>query len=280
MDSRLNQFLSVVLALVVHVLVLGSFVFAFDWERNHPAPRPLAVTATLVLEDNVPPPVVKPPEPEPVVEEPEPEPEPELPRPDPAEQARAKAEEQARLDELRREQQRKADEERARLQRIEDDKRKAEEEARRKAEAEAELERKRVEAERKRIEEQERQRAENERLRREAEARQLQEQIDAENRRLEARNSEDMLAYMFAIRQKVQRAWVAPASAPKDLECEVTVRQNQVGEVQSVTVVRCNGDAIVVRSIEAAVRRASPLPKPVNPLIFDTNLRFIFKPEQ
>jgi hypothetical protein len=36
-----------------------------------------------------------------------------------------------------------------------------------------------------------------------------------------------------------------------------------------------------VRSrIEAAVMKASPLPRPSNNLLFDTNLRFIFKPEQ
>jgi colicin import membrane protein len=131
-----------------------------------------------------------------------------------------------------------------------------------------------------RMEEERKQREENERLRREAEQAQLQVQIDAENARLEARNSNDMLAYIFAIQQKVRRNWVAPASAPADLECEVQVRQQASGDVTSAKVTRCNGDAAVVRSIEAAVMKASPLPRPSNNLLFDTNLRFIFKPEQ
>jgi colicin import membrane protein len=285
-----HNIIPVTLAIVLHVLVMASFVVAFDWERQHLEPLPLAVTATLVVESEVAPPVVRR-EPEPEVEEPEPEPEPEEPEPDPSAEARVKAEEQARLDELRREQQRKQAEDRARLQRIEDEKeaqQKAEEEARqkaadevrRKAEEEARLERQRVEAEQRRKEEEERQRRENERLRREAETAQLQAQIDAEAERLAARSSEDMAAYMFAIKQKVERAWVAPASAPRNLECEVAVRQNQNGDVVSASVVRCNGDAIVVRSIETAVKKASPLPRPPNPLLFDTNLRFIFKPEQ
>jgi colicin import membrane protein len=46
----------------------------------------------------------------------------------------------------------------------------------------------------------------------------------------------------------------------------------------SATVVSCNGDAVVVRSIEAAVRKASPLPRPPNPLLFDADLVFEFTP--
>lgn len=272
-----QKIIAVTLAIILHVLVMASFVFAFDWARRDSEPLPLAVTATLVSADEpVRPPVV---EQEPV---PEPEPEPEEPAPDPAAEARAKAEEQARLDELRREQQRK---EEARLQRIEEEKLKAEEEARRKVaeeearrKREAELERQRVEAERRRKEQEEQQRLENERQRREAEARQLKEQVEAEDRRLAARNSEDMAAYKFAIQQKVRRAWIKPASAPRDLNCEVHVRQNQNGDVLSATVVSCNGDAVVVRSIEAAVKKATPLPRPPNPLLFDADLVFDFVP--
>jgi colicin import membrane protein len=87
-----------------------------------------------------------------------------------------------------------------------------------------------------------------------------------------------MSAYQFAIQQKVRRAWIKPASAPRDLDCEVQVKQNPNGEVLSVRVVSCNGDAVVTRSIEAAVRKASPLPRPPNPLLFDADLVFDFVP--
>ena len=40
------------------------------------------------------------------------------------------------------------------------------------------------------------------------------------------------------------------------------------------------GDEVVVRSIEAAVYRSSPLPLPPDPQLFERNLRFTFKPEQ
>tara|TARA_R110002049_G_scaffold23726_31_gene84225 strand:+ start:1521 stop:2396 length:876 start_codon:yes stop_codon:yes gene_type:complete len=290
------------LAILLHALMLGTLLFAVGWSSHVQPALPLAITATLTSEipefvpkvEATPEPAVVEPEPEPDLPEPEPEPEPVVEQPDPAELARAKAEEQARLDELRREQQRQQEAERARLQKIEDEKeaerkraeeaeqkrRQAAEEAKRKAEAEAELERKRAEAERLRKEKEQKQREENERIRREAEAAQLQAQIDAENARLEARRSNDMAAYIFAIQQKVARSWIAPPSSPDDLECEVTVRQQPGGIVTSVRVVRCNGDAATVRSIEAAVFKASPLPRPSNDLLFDTNLRFIFKPEQ
>jgi colicin import membrane protein len=290
------------LAILLHIAIGAIFLFAVGWDRQIVEPMPLAINAKLVaaVPDYVPPAIREPePDPEPVIEEPEPEPEPvveepEPERPDPAEQARAKAEEQMRLDEMRKEQQRQQEVERARLQRIEDEKAEAErkaaeaeakrkaaaDEAKRKAEEEAELERKRVEAERLRQENERKQREENERKRREAEAALLQEQIDAENARIEARNSNEMAAYMFAIRQKVERRWVAPPTAPPDLECEVVVRQQPSGDVISAQVVRCNGDAAVVRSIEAAVFKASPLPQPSLRDLFDTNLRFIFKPEQ
>ncbi|HNP35592.1 MAG TPA: cell envelope integrity protein TolA [Woeseiaceae bacterium] len=304
MTRRTNSFFSITLALLLHVVIFATFAVAVNFSKKTQPAVPLAITATLTSEipEFVAPPVEVQPEPEviepePELVEPEPEvvePEPEVKQPDPAEQARIKAEEQMRLDEMRREQQREQDAERARLQRIEDEKEEqqkraaeaeakrkaAEAEAKRKKEAEAELERKRIEAERAREERERQQREENERLRREAEQAQLQSQIDAENKRLEARSSNEMLAYIFAIQQKVRRNWVAPPSAPPDLECEVVVRQQATGDVTSAKVTRCNGDAAVVRSIETAVMKASPLPRPSNNLLFDTNLRFIFKPEQ
>ena len=50
------------------------------------------------------------------------------------------------------------------------------------------------------------------------------------------------------------------------------------GEVVGVQVRKCNGDAAVRESIEAAVYRASPLPLPPNPDLFDRNLVVNFTP--
>ena len=93
-------------------------------------------------------------------------------------------------------------------------------------------------------------------------------------------NSGALARYQYAIHQKIQRNWVEPRSAVAGVECVVNVRQLPGGEVVGVTIGQCNGDDAVKRSIEAAVRKASPLPEPEDPTLFDRNLRIEFKPEQ
>ena len=59
----------------------------------------------------------------------------------------------------------------------------------------------------------------------------------------------------------------------------MNVTQIPSGDVIDVRIGRCNGDDAVLRSIEAAVLRASPLPKPPIPALFERNLQVIFHPE-
>jgi colicin import membrane protein len=263
------------MAVLLHVVIGASMIFAFDFQSRLPPPMPLVIKGTLVADSTVvvPPPPVERPKPEPVVDTAA------------AEQARIAAEaekrrqdaliEQQRLDELRRQQE--AEEQR---KREEEARRRREEEARREREREAELERRRQEQELERQREIERQRAENERKRQEAEAAVFAAAIAEEDERLQAMNSNEMAAYQFALQQKVLRNWARPASARAGLDCLVSVRQSATGDVISADVVSCNGDAAVERSIEAAVYKATPLPLPDNPVLFDPNLRFRFIPEQ
>lgn len=271
----------VILAVLLHVLIFAAMVFAFDFSRPVPAVTPLAIQATLVTPKERP----QAPAPEQRVE----------PQPDPAEQRRIEAERLKRQQDLEREQERirqqqaveqrrleeEADERRRREQ-AERERQRREAEERRKRE-EAELERQRQEAEQKRLEEIERQRRENERRRQEAEEaerlRQLQAELAEEERRLDAVSAGEQQRYVFAIRQAIQRNWVPPASAIPGLKCVVEVRQIPGGEVTGATIVSCNGDAAVRRSIEAAVFKASPLPEPENPALFERNLRVTFEPE-
>jgi colicin import membrane protein len=76
------------------------------------------------------------------------------------------------------------------------------------------------------------------------------------------------------------RNWAAPASASPGIECVIDVRQLRSGDVVSATVGRCNGDEAVRRSIEAAVLKASPLPQPEDPNLFNRDLRITFQPEE
>ena len=152
------------------------------------------------------------------------------------------------------------------------------------ANPEEETERRRAEAERKLLEELERQRAENVRLRREAEAaeirRRQQQETKTEQRRIEALQANDTVRWVYALNQAIWQNFVLPASAPLDLECIVDVRQAAGGNVIDVQIGQCNGDDAVKRAIEAAVYKASPLPKPDNLRIFERDLRITFKPEQ
>ncbi|GAB4344927.1 MAG: hypothetical protein Kow006_01470 [Gammaproteobacteria bacterium] len=140
-----------------------------------------------------------------------------------------------------------------------------------------------LEAKRK-MEEEQRRREEEERRRRAEEERALQEQIAAENARLEQERrllaSKTVAKYTTLIRQKVSRNWIRPAGSRNDLSCSVRVRVIPGGDVVGVTVVESSGDPIFDRSVETAVRRASPLPIPSDPLVFEQmrEITFIFDP--
>ncbi|NNC57583.1 MAG: cell envelope integrity protein TolA [Woeseiaceae bacterium] len=266
------------LAVLLHVLILGSMIAVYDLARPTPF-TPLAVQATLVTEfpEVAPPPVVEPEpvveelEPEPVVEEPEPEPVVEEPEPEPdnSEELRRQAEEEKRRLDALLEKERL---EKIRRQEEAERKKKEKEEAERKKREEEEKERKRIEAEKQREEDIRRQREENERLRREMEAELRQDEIDAESERLAAVDSGQLAVYQAMIQQRIYRNWKVPASAQDDLLCSVRVRQARGGDVLGVSFVRCNGDEAVKRSIEAAIKRSSPLPDPPEPNLFDPNI--------
>jgi len=162
---------------------------------------------------------------------------------------------------------------------------KAAEQQRRETEAKAAEERKRKEAadaarraEEKRVAEAEAKAAaeQQEQQRRQAE---LAAVLAAEEEFLAARQSGALNQYMALIQQKVQRKWSQPASAVAGVECEVSVQQLPGGEVVDARVTRCNADEAVRRSVENAVRAASPLPMPDDRRLFDRHLVFTFRPE-
>lgn len=268
-----DKLVPISMAVLLHAALFASMFVAFSLAR--PAPfTPMAIQATLVTEipKVAPPAVVKEPEPDPIVEEPEPEPE-----PDNSEELRQQAEEQKRIQDALIEKDRL---EKLRQQKEAEQLKKTREEAQRKKDDEVKKERERQEAEQKRKEDEERQRKENERVRKELEAEQRQQEITDEQRRLAANSSPAMAAYQFAIAQKIRRNWSVPASASADTVCVVSVRQLPSGEVVGVNILSCNGDDAVKRSVEAAIRRSSPLPPPSNPDLFRPLLELNLRPEQ
>lgn len=109
-----------------------------------------------------------------------------------------------------------------------------------------------------------------------ARRRQLQQEIASEERARDARLASLNQRYVALIKQKVENNWSPPPSTPDNLKCTVLVTQVRGGTVTNVQVPACNGDDAVVQSIITAVYRASPLPSPPDPSLFDRDIRFIF----
>ncbi len=86
--------------------------------------------------------------------------------------------------------------------------------------------------------------------------------------------------YIASLRNRIQNAWIKPPSARVGIDCRVAVTQVPGGEVTSARVTKCNGDAAVRQSIENAVYRASPLPDPPDPALFQRNFEIEFKPDE
>ena len=167
--------------------------------------------------------------------------------------------------------------------------RKAQVEAERKAQVEAdrqrkaEAERQRVaEIERKQKEEAERRKAAEDTRDREQRESDLRKQLEEEEGRSQAENAGLLNQYIALIEQHIVRNWNRPPSARPGLECRVRVSQTSNGTVLSAQIDQsaCNGDAAVRQSIEAAVMRASPLPPPPDPRLYERNLVLVFKPEE
>jgi len=141
-------------------------------------------------------------------------------------------------------------------------------------------EKQRLEAEKKRRQEEERQRraeekAEFERALIEEERREAEEKAQAARA---ARLQTMRQQYIMLIKQKVENNWMRPANTSDDQSCEIIVTQTMMGDVIDVMLQACTSDNAFQRSVERAVRKASPLPLPPDPELFDRKIYFKFKP--
>lgn len=286
MQRPSDRWISIGLSLLLHAALVGALVWGWMLFRQTPRPAPtLAIEATVVDARTVKgtqQPAPQPPA-APAVPEPQPEPEPEGP-PQPSQEELARREQerqQAEADaQQRREAQERAAQEqaaqeqaaRAKLdeQRKADEKRRAEEQ--RKAEAKAAQEKKAHEA----ALAQQKAAEAREASEREAE---LKRSLAAEEHASAVRSGPALANWQAQIAAKINRAWLRPPTARPGIQCVLNVTQVPGGEVTQVSIGDCNGDQAVRESIEAAVYRASPLPPPPDPSLFDRNLKINFKPD-
>jgi colicin import membrane protein len=84
--------------------------------------------------------------------------------------------------------------------------------------------------------------------------------------------------YIASLQNRITRAWLKPESARAGIVCRIEVTQIPGGVVTKARVTDCNGDEAVRQSIENAVYRASPLPEPPDPALFQRIFTLVFKP--
>lgn len=282
------------LSILLHLGIVAIAAGFWFWSQRHPAPQRLAIEGSVVTaaeyeaataaEPVPPPPLPEEPFPEEPVPEPEPEPEflpePLPPEEDPvqlqAEADRLLAEQRLAEEQLQRAEQERVAQAQRERERVERERAEQEKAQRERAERERTERLERERQARERAEREQREREEAERSRREAE---LASQLAAEEQRQAVRGSAQARQYSDLIRARIERNWVRPPSARVGLMCEVRVTQAQGGTVIRVGIGSCNGDEAVRQSIEAAVYRASPLPPPPDPALFERELIFNFAPE-
>jgi colicin import membrane protein len=95
-------------------------------------------------------------------------------------------------------------------------------------------------------------------------------------------NKEIIRLYQTRIRAQIRNNWIRPLSAKNGMMSVLRITLQPGGEVMNVVTLQHSGDAAFDASAEAAVWKASPLPVPDDPDVFNGNfrtLRLEFKPE-
>lgn len=261
--------MSIALSVLLHGALLAALVYGWLLFRRPPQPAPTLAIEARVIEAHAARGAPQPaPQPVPAAA-PQPAPPPEaVGPPQPTPQELAQREQQRQQAEEAAAQQRRAAEEKAAQQKAAQEQAAKEVEARRQAQARAEAERKEQERQLRLAEAQEK-------TEREAD---LRRSLAAEQSAA-ARSGPALANWESMIAAKITRAWLRPPTARTGIECMLYVTQVPGGEVTQVRIGECNGDQAVRESIEAAVYRASPLPPPPDPALFDRNLKIDFKPD-
>jgi colicin import membrane protein len=267
MQRASDRWVSIALSVLLHGALLAALVYGWLMFRQPPRPAPtLAIEATVVearaVKGAVQPPQPAPPAAPAPTEQPQ---EPVGPPPPTPEERTRREQERQQAEATAAEERRAAEQKAAQLQAAQA--KQAEEQRKTEERAAAQ---KRAATERQR----------------QADAQEssdsvadLQRSLAAEERAKVARSGAALASWESQIAAKITRAWLRPPTARPGIQCVLNVTQVPGGEVTQVSIGECNGDQAVRESIEAAVYRASPLPPPPDPALFDRNLKINFKPD-
>ena len=80
----------------------------------------------------------------------------------------------------------------------------------------------------------------------------------------EQKSKEIIKRHVALISNKIEQSWRQPLNVPAYLTCRVNIKLHSTGKVISVKVIESSGNQSFDRSVEIAVRRASPLPVPTD----------------
>ena len=85
--------------------------------------------------------------------------------------------------------------------------------------------------------------------------------------------------YIAQIKHKIENNWIRPVGMIIGLKCVARLTQIPGGKVVEVEILTSSGNAAFDRPVRDAVLRASPLPVPTDPSLFDRNIVIAFEPE-
>ena len=280
-------------AAALHAAVFGLLFSGVQCGR---VPEPVTIIqGQLIAANEIPKPQSAPkPEPSPEPPTPESQPPPEAPKPDLVEQQRKQAEAEAKIREEAEKAQKAAEKKAAqdallkkKAEELAEQQRLAAEERKKKKEAEdrkreEELSRQAIADEEKRLAaEKAEKRKKAEQAKREAEERRAREAdlAAALGAEAEQRSAAEINYWATQLVAAIQRVWTRPPGvADQKYLCVVNMQLSATGEVLSARIQKSSGNPQIDESVLRAVYKASPMPLPRDPTVFQPGVNITFIP--
>ena len=247
-----GKWIAAILAVAVHLAFVVFLVFSVNWQNHEPEPVSVELYAPQPVAPKAAPPAPEPPKPEPEPPKPEPKPPPEPPKPAPKAEPPPPTKAEIALKEKQEQQRKKEQADRERK------------------------EKERIDAEKKKVEE--KRRAEvRERQAREADA--LKAQAQREQATVaDAAKARANADYIRRIQAKVKGNVVVPPEIAGNPEAIFDVVQLPTGEIIDAQLRKSSGNRAYDEAVQRAIIKASPLPRPDSPDLFQRNLTLKFRP--